>query len=90
MLFESGQGRHPCASSHPKDCGKAMIILADKKNQTTAGDSEENLFLFAYTQMSEDGTNGYNENHAGLSSYIYPCDNSNSRETSNIIRVLEH
>ena len=45
----------------PKDCEKAMIILADEKNWTAAGVSEENLFLFAYTQMSEDGTTGYNE-----------------------------
>ena len=45
----------------PKDCEKAMIILADEKNRTEAGVSEGNLFLFAYTQMSEDGTTGYNE-----------------------------
>ena len=35
----------------PKYCDKAMIMLADKKN----------MFPFAYTQMSEDGTAGYNE-----------------------------
>ena len=45
----------------PKDCEKVMIILADNKNRIAAGVIEENAFLFAYTQMSEDGTIGYNE-----------------------------
>ena len=45
----------------PKDCEKAMLILGDEKNRTEAGVSGENKFLFAYTQMSEDGITGYNE-----------------------------
>ena len=61
ITYLMGKGEKLVPVLIPKDCEKAMIILADKTNRTAAGVSEQNLFLFAYTQMSEDGTTGYNE-----------------------------
>ena len=61
ITFIIGKGATLVPVLIQKDCEKAMTILANEKNRTAAGVSEENLFMFAYTQMSEDGTTGYNE-----------------------------
>ena len=51
ITFIMGKGAALVPVLIPKDCGKAMIILAHKKNRTAAGVSRGNLFLFAYTQI---------------------------------------
>ena len=44
-----------------KECEAAMEVLADSQNRADAGINPSDNFLFAYTQMSDDGSIGYNE-----------------------------
>ena len=45
----------------PRECEKAMVMLADCANRAHAGISPKNDFVFAYTQQSLDSCTGYNE-----------------------------
>ena len=45
----------------PVECTRAMAILVDRQCRARAGVRTNNLFVFAYTKDSADGTMGYNE-----------------------------
>ena len=61
ITFIMGKGNTLVPVSLPRDCEKAMRMLADGANRAHAGISPKNDFLFAYTQQSVDSSTGYNE-----------------------------
>ena len=61
ITFIMGKGNTLVPVLLPRECEKAMAMLADGANRALAGISPKNDFLFAFTQQSVDSSNGYNE-----------------------------
>ena len=56
-----GKRQYSCTGFLPRECEKAMVMLADGANRAHAGISPKNDFLSAYTQQLVDSSTGYNE-----------------------------
>lgn len=61
VTFVMGKGDGLVPVFFPNNAIQALNILADKDTRCMAGVSENNKFLFPYTEMSDDGSIGYNE-----------------------------
>ena len=61
ITFIMGKGNTLVPVLLPRECEKAMVMLADGANRAHAGISPKNDFLFAYTQQLVDSSTGYNE-----------------------------
>ena len=61
IAFIMGKGNTLVPVLLPRECEKAMVMLADGANRAHAGISPKNDFLFAYTQQLVDSSTGYNE-----------------------------
>ena len=61
VVYIMGKGTKLVSVLIPKDCERAMEILADSQVRGHVGISTDNKFIFGYTGMSEMGVIGFNE-----------------------------
>lgn len=61
VVFIMGKGNTLVPVFIPRDCIRAMDILANEEKRKQAGVAPDNEFLFAYTQDSDLSITGYNE-----------------------------
>ena len=66
ITFIMGKGNTLVAILLPRECEKAMVMLADGANRALPGISPKNDFLFAYTHQLVDSSTGYNEIMDGI------------------------